>query len=277
MLVEMAIGDAYGAGFEYAPADFVRRYNDLSHYVQHPRHPLPPGNYTDDTQMGLAVTEAIIDGDAWTPQRLAERFVDAFHRGPRPGYAKGFHQLLQQIDSGNELLARIRPRSDKTGAAMRAPPIGVFTDPQEVIERAAVQAAITHDTDTGRRAAQASALCLHFCHHRRGPLTDLGRFLDHHVAGDWTPVWRGKVGSRGWMAVRAAVTALMEGQSQADVLRRCVAYTGDTDTVAAIAMPAAASSAELASDLPTPLVDHLEDDPYGLTYLRGVDSAWQAE
>lgn len=29
MLVELAIGDAYGAGFEYVPQDFVRRRNLL--------------------------------------------------------------------------------------------------------------------------------------------------------------------------------------------------------------------------------------------------------
>jgi ADP-ribosyl-[dinitrogen reductase] hydrolase len=38
MLLELAIGDAYGAGFEYVSPDFVERYNDLSSYVQHPRH-----------------------------------------------------------------------------------------------------------------------------------------------------------------------------------------------------------------------------------------------
>ncbi len=34
MLLELAIGYAYGAGFEYAGAEMVRRQNDLSGYVQ---------------------------------------------------------------------------------------------------------------------------------------------------------------------------------------------------------------------------------------------------
>jgi len=38
MLLELAIGDAYGAGFEYVDAEMIRRQNDLSGYVQHPRH-----------------------------------------------------------------------------------------------------------------------------------------------------------------------------------------------------------------------------------------------
>ena len=43
MLIELAIGDAYGAGFEYAPDKFIREKNDLSAYVQHPRHAIKPG------------------------------------------------------------------------------------------------------------------------------------------------------------------------------------------------------------------------------------------
>jgi hypothetical protein len=37
MLLELAIGDAYGAGFEYASDQIVRERNDLSAYVPHPR------------------------------------------------------------------------------------------------------------------------------------------------------------------------------------------------------------------------------------------------
>ncbi|MGF1988711.1 MAG: ADP-ribosylglycohydrolase family protein [Nostoc sp. ZfuVER08] len=49
MLLELAIADAYGAGFEYADEMLVN--NDLSRYVQHPRFRLIPGSYTDDTQL----------------------------------------------------------------------------------------------------------------------------------------------------------------------------------------------------------------------------------
>lgn len=62
MLVELAIGDAYGAGFEYAPAAILK-HNDLSRYIQHPKHNIRPGQYTDDTQMSLAIAEAIVSAD----------------------------------------------------------------------------------------------------------------------------------------------------------------------------------------------------------------------
>ena len=63
MLLELAIGDAYGAGFEYVDARMVRDHNDLSGYVQHPRHKgTAPGCYTDDTQMTLAIVETMVSG-----------------------------------------------------------------------------------------------------------------------------------------------------------------------------------------------------------------------
>jgi hypothetical protein len=43
MLLELAIGDAYGAGFEFAADRIVREQNDLSCYVQHPRYGRKPG------------------------------------------------------------------------------------------------------------------------------------------------------------------------------------------------------------------------------------------
>jgi ADP-ribosyl-[dinitrogen reductase] hydrolase len=57
MLLELAVGDAYGAGFEYAPLEVVRKHNTATHYIQHPRHNIRPGCYTDDTQMSLAIPD----------------------------------------------------------------------------------------------------------------------------------------------------------------------------------------------------------------------------
>ena len=33
MLLELAIGDAYGAGFEYVSTQLIRAYNDLQQFV----------------------------------------------------------------------------------------------------------------------------------------------------------------------------------------------------------------------------------------------------
>jgi ADP-ribosylglycohydrolase len=98
MLIEIAIGDAYGAGFEYANPSPVRP-NDLSRYVKHPRHGTDPGCYTEDTQMSLAVAETILEhGAEATAHQFTEKLVLAFKRDPREGYAARFWELARIAD-----------------------------------------------------------------------------------------------------------------------------------------------------------------------------------
>ena len=126
MLLEIAIGDAYGAAFEYA-APTSDRPNDLSGYFQHPRHGIAPGCYTDDTQMSLAVAETLLEqGVAATALQFIEKFVLAFKRDPREGYAGRFSEFLKSVRDAEDFAARISPESAKSGAAMRSCPIGVL-------------------------------------------------------------------------------------------------------------------------------------------------------
>jgi ADP-ribosylglycohydrolase len=271
MLLELAIGDAYGAGFEYAADRIVHEQNDLSCYIQHPRYRRKPGCYTDDTQMSLAVAETIVADDPWTSEVLAQRFVTAFKRDPREGYAGSFYAFLQEVRDGPEFLARIRPESEKSGAAMRACPIGVYDSLGEVIRRCTVQAAITHNTPGGINAAVAAALMTHYFLYRLGPKSDLGKFLAAHVPGPWTTPWRGKVGTKGIESVHAAATAVMAQSSMSELLRGCVALTGDVDTVATIALAAGACSEEITQDLPAQLVEGLENNTFGREFLVDLD------
>lgn len=271
MLLEIAVGDAYGAGFEYVNPYLIRQFNDLARYVRHPRHGAKPGCYTDDTQMSLAIAEAIVSNDPWTPQALAARFVTAFKRDPREGYAQRFHGFLKHVKDADQFLAQIQPASDKSGAAMRAGPIGIFSTIDEVIEKATIQARITHDTPNGIGAAVTAALMTHYCLYQLGPKAGLGKFLEAHVPGAWSEPWRGKVRSKGWMSVRAAVTALARAESLSGLLKDCVDFSGDVDTVAAIALSAASCCGEIAQDLPAHLIDTLENGAFGRDYIVNLD------
>lgn len=272
MMVELAVGDAYGAGFEYAPPAFVARHNTVEGYVQHPTHTgIAPGSYTDDTQMTLAVAELLVDGGEWTPLALADRFVDVFHRDPRVGYAGRFHGFLQSVRTGSEFLKGIHPDSDKSGAAMRVAPVGLLASVDEVRHHAALQARVTHDTPAGVASAEAAALAVHYCHHGLGPLAEVAVWISDQLGTDWARPWQGKVGSKGAMSVRAALTALTKATAFSGLLHACVAYTGDVDTVATIAMAAAAHTSEVVDDLPEPLYRDLEDGRYGRAYLADLD------
>ncbi len=185
MLLELAIGDAYGAGFEYVETEMIGQQNNLSQYVKHPRHDIQPGSYTDDTQMSLAIAEAIISGEPWKQAMLAQKFVEVFQRDPREGYATGFSHFLQHVRDGEQLLRDINPTSDKSGAAMRAAPIGISPTIPLVIERCTIQAALTHNTPNGIHAAVAAALMTHYFLYHLGPKKALGLFLEKHVHGHW--------------------------------------------------------------------------------------------
>lgn len=84
--------------------------------------------------------------------------------------------------------------------------------------------------------------------------------------------WQGKVKTKGWMSVRAAITALTESTSMSALLRRCIDFSGDVDTVAAIALAAGSCSREVGQDLPENLILQLEDGAYGRQYLLALDA-----
>ena len=76
MLLEAAIGDAFGAGYEYVKHKGLHSVDQLS-YVQHPRHrDTAPGMYTDDTQMSIAIAELLVSEDDFTAYNVAEKFVN---------------------------------------------------------------------------------------------------------------------------------------------------------------------------------------------------------
>jgi len=270
MLIHLALGDAYGAGFEYVRPNFVKQFNDLSGYRQHPRHhSILPGQYTDDTQMSLAVAEALLESDRPSPTDWARHFYQCFERDRREGYASRFYDFLCSLENSQQFLERIQPQSEKSGACMRALPVGLLPDLQQVLEVASEQARITHDTRGGVQSAQAVALTAHYFAYGLGPRSGLNAFVTSHIGGQWTG-WRGKVGPDGLDAARAALSALHEHTSMTQLLRCCVDFTGDVDTVACIALGAAACSPEYSRDLPKVLYEQLEDGSYGRTYLLQI-------
>ena len=120
--------------------------------------------------MSLAIAEAMLSELKWGPEHLAEKFVECFKRDPRTGYAARFYEFLTWVEDGADFLARIKPHSDKSGAAIRATPIGLYADANEVVKRCRTQAALTHDTPDGTNAAVAAALLAHYCAYELGRL-----------------------------------------------------------------------------------------------------------
>lgn len=276
MLTEIAIGDSYGVSFEYCEVSFTRQHNDVRRYYPHACHPgLLPGMYTDDTQMTLAIAELLVEGVEWTRKNLADKFVECFKRDPRRGYAGQFYKLLCEVKDGDDFRQKIIAASEKSGAAMRTAPLGLVANLDEALEMCRVQGELTHGRTTAINAAQAVVAAVWHFTWGDGRKATLDEFLEHKVPHPGWPRWgedyMGKVGLEGMRCVEAALTAVRHHDNLKDMLKACIDFTGDVDTVAAIAMGIASCSKEVRKNLPEQLYEDLEDGTYGYKYLIELD------
>jgi len=276
MLLEAAVGDAYGAIFECVDKEIVEKHNILKYPAKCFKKPdkyipSPPKKYTDDTQMALALQEFMIEGQEWTPLNLANKFVDCFKRDPRKGYAGHFYEFLCNIKDGEEFLEKIRPDSERSGAAMRAMPLGFLSDKMEIKEKCDMQAALTHNTEMGKRSAYVSALITHMFKWKCAERDEIFTWLSDVTGVDVDP-WdlEERVPVNGWACVRAAATSIYLYDDMLDILKQCIAFTGDTDTIATIAMYAVSfGGAKHFGN--HELVKNLENGKYGRDYLKKID------
>lgn len=293
MLFEIAVGDAYGAGFEYCNENL--QYNDLSRYVKHTTHDIGYGRYTDDTQMSIAIAEHILnsiskkdkktygcnfDENLCNPDKLlsklelANNIVNCFKRDPRVGYSHNFQKFLEDVKYGEEFLKKIRNDSDKSGAAMRACPCGLFEDKHLALEFSGFQASLTHNTNIGIFSAELVALSVFVFKHEKISISEFEKYITGSSSWDsdlFSFDWKGEVKSKGNMSVSAALTAVARNNSLANLLIDCVSFSGDVDTVAAIALGIASVSDEYVKDLPDSLTYGLENTKYGTSYLKNLD------
>lgn len=246
MLLRIAQADAYCVATEYIkfPRDAELQAQALrfERYLKHPTHTLRPGQYSDDTQMSIAVAETLIDKGAHaTSDDYLDAFYRCFKRDPRTGYSQGFQHLLQTSTSAVDLKSRIVPTSNKNGAAMRSVPIGVLPNVTVVRAVAAMQARLTHDSEHGVLASQAVAMMSHYALWTNEEMSMLPTFLADHdprlavFKRSWAgPVKGPDVGIKTAHAVCTLAT-LSEQMPLLDTLQTVIDWGGDTDSVAAIA------------------------------------------
>jgi ADP-ribosylglycohydrolase len=281
MLQYTAIFDGYGFGFEYTSAEFTAKRNNMRTYQSHPRWKTKPGVYSDDTQMQMALAELMLRKpfpSSWSLGDVAAAFVECFKRDPRTGYAGGFYDFLVKIKTPAEFLMNIRPSSNKSGAAMRAPVLGLLADEFQVMDAAYLQGSLTHATPVGLEASAAAALLTHYTYHQLGPKADVGAYIEERVPGyHWHEGHALPVGSEGWEHVKAAIGAIQEHDSASTILKAIVGLTGDVDTAAAICAPAVYYSPEITNDIPASLIKGAENGPYGFDYLQDLGARLEAQ
>lgn len=141
----LAVGDALGAPVEFKTASEIRREFGVHHRMTGGGWlRLRPGQITDDTEMSLALGQAIVDAGGWNLQRIAEAFA-AWLRGKPIDVGNTCRRGIQRFVRDGSLAA---PSSEDAGngACMRNLPAVLFAlHDAALLERCTLeQSHITH-------------------------------------------------------------------------------------------------------------------------------------
>ncbi len=291
MLLGIAIGDALGAGYEFA---FERRekFNnvDITKFCSHPNPNFhhQPGMYTDDTQMSIAVAELLASNQEFNCHNLAKFLVQAYKRDPITGYAGRFQAFLDSVSDEQEFLSKIRPDSERNGAAARAVPIGAVRDLEKLVQYAKVNANLTHNTPKGIASSVAVALISHnnlyygYNSNTNSELIQLIKMIDDETASylKWVLQmkdldaellfgleWKDKgVPCDGMRTVGAVLYLLSNFDSLQEILTQAIKLGGDTDSIASIVLGIKLMHKPL-DELPQQLYTGLTHHQFGRDYL----------
>jgi len=273
-LVGLAIGDALGY-----PAEFRRRAQLLREFPPHGltdfvaigdqrfsrpfftgrKH--PPGTYTDDTQMMIAVAEALLTAGQFDLEQLmpemGRRFV-AWSHSEKNDRAPG-----QTCMRGCANLAAGRPwrqagiaDSKGCGSAMRAAPMGIFYEDLDQIEHVArASSLLTHGHPAALEGAAAAALLVALAARGWNP-ADMFAEIERRCSpnsSDFAAVWRkvpevlhlppesvllDDVLGEAWVADEAVASAMYcfwrSPDSYEQAVLTAINTDGDSDTIGAI-------------------------------------------
>ena len=279
MLLDMAVGDAYGIGFEFVERENWPGANDLSQMYQHPTYvELLPGMYTDDTQRAIANAEVVLAGSYLDIRAYAEAYVNAYKRDPREGYSRRYQEYLKTHPDAKSFLLDLDRTAVSNGSLMGVAPLGFIKDIREVKLAAMIQAISTHSPETAVHA-QVVALAAHYFLHELGEKKDLIEFLKANAdvkEWDYITTKTSKTTIRAKSVVNTMLTGILLHDNQRDLLRWAVDLGGDTDSAAATCLAVGSVCEEITENLgkgPGPSLYHpLEDGEYGKTYLLGMDN-----
>lgn len=284
-LLGLALGDALGGKFEAQSADSIRaRFPSIQRLIAHPREEIW---YTDDTQMAIGVSEALIDRGEIVEEVLCRAFVANYV--PSRGYGRGARAVLDAMEEGRDY-RRVAEHyfpggSFGNGAAMRVAPIGLLfrDDHRHLWEQARLSALPTHVHPLGIEGAQLLALAVALCseteHFNRA------EFFAELIAACESKEYRAKLEAAAMVhtpddlvelgnrieALHSVPTAIagfaLTPESFETTIGNVIFLGGDTDTLAAMA--GALSGACLgAGRLPERLAGLLESSPKGRNYLK---------
>lgn len=184
----LSVGDAFGQHFFVPNVEFLIGQRTI---------PFPRWQYTDDTEMALAIVDVLEAHGHIHQDELSRAFVQRYQRNPLRGYGATARQILEAVANGGPWRAASASAfggegSMGNGAAMRVAPLGAYfaDDLDRAVKEAIASAEVTHGHPEGQAGAVAVASAAAFASRisaglektKPGCLIELA--IEHLEAGD---------------------------------------------------------------------------------------------
>ena len=222
-LIGCAVGDALGAPIEGKSREQIAalealtdRYRPLRgrRAGQEIRYPL--GQYTDDTQLTIAIAKSLVDRGEVDGAAIADGFAALWRSGEIVGAGPVAHRAVKRLIEGVAWQnAALRDEPPLNGAAMRIAPVGLMhcDRPERLAEDVETASVVTHRhplaIDAARAIATAVAMAV------SSSSIESSRFLADVAAG--VPVRNARLAKRiaeldNWLGkpVETALAAIVE-------------------------------------------------------------------
>lgn len=312
----IAIGDAYGAGLEFQDRNWIRANVDFTRFINKRTDINVPDksvftidykewDYTDDTEMSIAVAKALMSGQSVTDDLFVKHFTDEYLLGfQTKGYKRNGHGSIRLVYNGEKDIEEIKDfQRNKVypgnAPPMRAIPIG-FVKEELINEYATLNATSTHPhpkaVDASILVARAArgllvegigqddliSYCLPFISDREtikaleaadrlhGP--ELLQGKDFEVLCGPQPLQKKEfieglygLSSNAMYTAVAALYFIKHSRSAFEGLKHSINLGGDVDSLASIVTGILAGKYGI-SDLPAYMIQHVE----GVSYLKEI-------
>ncbi len=245
----LAVADAVGTTLEFHSRDAYLRLEDM---VGGGPFELPPGGWTDDTSMALALADSLAASEALDCRDLMDRFVRWWLAGDYSHTGECFdigNTTLAALDryqqTGEPLAGSTDPRSAGNGSLMRLAPVALrfWQDRARLIAAAADQSRTTHGAEEAVDACRAFAelLAEAIAGSPRAELLAPTRFegaaaIARIMAGSWRGRPRHEISSSGYVVdtLEAALWSVARTGNFRNAVLLAANLADDADTVAAV-------------------------------------------
>ena len=263
-IIGAAVGDATGAPFEFGPGgQWLRRFpqpvlGGMGEMVGGGSFNWEPGEFTDDTQMAMALAESLILCGGFDVDSVWEFFRAWYKEAVDVGINTG--RVLRQTrhEGAAEAAHRAHGQSASNGSIMRIAPVGVFgvrLGRADTIRLAIQQSDVTH---FDRAAATGAAIVAEVIRHcivtgdfESALSEEIFVAVAHELGAEGEALvapyrqllssnfdpfsYEGHSNGSAWVATAQAVWAIRSTSNFHDAIVAAIELGGDTDTVAAIA------------------------------------------